>query len=78
MELGIHNMTDAVKHFWTENLAADGAWSILALDALLLVPVIFFVFFYPLVVLGGVGTVIALAGIYYVLLRALRKHSIRP
>jgi hypothetical protein len=77
MELGIHNMTDAVKHFWTEHLAADGAWSILALDALLLVPVIFFVFFYPLAILGGVGTVAVLGGIYFVLLRALRKHHIR-
>jgi hypothetical protein len=70
-------MTDAVKHYWNDHLFDDGTWSILALDALLLVPVIFFVFFYPWAVLGTVGTLALMVGIYYVLLRAIRRHHLR-
>jgi hypothetical protein len=77
MELGVHNMTDAVKHFWTDHLAFDDTWSILGLDAILLIPVIFAVFFYPVPILIGAGAAVAMVGIYYLLLRAVRRHHVR-
>lgn len=76
MILGVHNMVDALTHYWDEHLSADGAWWILGLDAILLIPAIFAVFFYPLAVAIGVGAAVALAAVYYVLLRALQKHRV--
>lgn len=74
MILGVHNMVDAVTHYWNEHSSADGEWWILGLDAFLLVPVIFAAFFYPLAVGIGVGVVLMMAAVYYVLLRALNGH----
>jgi hypothetical protein len=69
-------MTDAVKHFWNNHLAVDDKWSILGLDAILLIPLIFAIFFYPVPILIGTGAAVAMVGIYYVLLRALRRHHV--
>jgi len=74
MVLGVHNMVDAVSHYWEEHLSSDGALWILGLDGLLLVPVIFAVFFYPMAVLIGVGAVLVLAVAYLALVRALHSH----
>jgi hypothetical protein len=76
MILGVHNMVDALTTYWDEHLSADGAWWILGLDAILLIPAIFAVFFYPLAVGIGVAAAVALAAVYYVLLRALQKHRV--
>lgn len=74
MILGVHNMVDAVAHYWRDHLTSDGALWILGLDAILLIPVIFAVFFYPVAVAIGVGAAVLLAAVYYVLLRALHGH----
>ena len=41
--------------FWDEHISGDGAWWILALDAVFFIPLIFAVFFFPKVVLSGVA-----------------------
>ena len=78
MILGLHNMVDALTTYFDEHLTTDGAWWILGLDAILLIPLIFAVFFYPLAVAIGVGAAAALAAVYYVLLRALHSHRVQP
>ena len=55
MILGLHHMTEALGHHWQERISADGGLWILALDGILLIPVIFAVFFYPMAVAIGVG-----------------------
>jgi hypothetical protein len=74
MILGVHNMVDAVAHYWNDHLTSDGALWILGLDAILLIPLMFAVFFYPVPVAIGVGAALLLAAVYYVLLRALQGH----
>lgn len=55
MILGLHEMFHGVARYWNDHMSSEGSWWILGLDALLLVPLIFAVFFYPMVVLIGVG-----------------------
>lgn len=74
MILGVHNMVDAVAHYWHDHLSSDGAMWILGLDALLLIPAMFAVFFYPVAVLTGVGAALLLAATYLALLRAVHAH----
>ncbi len=76
MILGVHNMVDALTSYWDEHLSADGAWWILGLDAILLIPAIFAVFFYPVGVAIGVGAALLVAAVYYALLRALHGHRV--
>ena len=78
MILGMHNMVDAVADYWNEHVSSDGALWILGLNGLLLVPVIFFVFFFPMAVAIGVGAAALLAGVYFVLLRMLHSHRAIP
>jgi len=81
MILGVHNLVDAVAHSWKEHVSSDGSdgtlW-ILGLDGILLIPVIFFVFFFPMAVAIGVGAVALIAGVYFVLLRVLHNHRATP
>lgn len=74
MILGVHNMVDAVAHYTKDHVTPDGALWILGLDGILLIPVIFFVFFYPMVVLIGVGAALLLAVTYFGLLRVVHTH----
>ncbi|MBI3049578.1 MAG: hypothetical protein HYY76_14835 [Acidobacteria bacterium] len=60
MLVGIRDVYQGLFHFWDEHISADGAWWILALDGVLLIPLIFAVFFYPMVVLIGVGAAVML------------------
>ena len=76
MILGVHNMVDAVAHYSNDHLTTDGALWILGLDAILLIPLMFAVFFYPVAVAIGVGAALLLVGTYVVLLRALRGHRV--
>jgi hypothetical protein len=64
-------MLQGLFHFWDEHISKDGAWWILALDAVLLIPLIFAIFFYPMVVLIGVGTALALTAAAVALRRAI-------
>ena len=53
MILGLHDMVDALSHYSSEHVNSDGAWWILALDGILLIPLIFAVFFYPMAIVLG-------------------------
>lgn len=55
MVVGLREMSQGVFHFWEEHISKDGAEWILALNGLLLVPLIFAGFFYPMAVLGIIG-----------------------
>ena len=60
MIFGVHNILDAFSHYTHDHLSTDGALWILALDGILLIPLIFAVFFYPMAVLIAVGAVAVL------------------
>jgi hypothetical protein len=66
-------------HFWDEHISKDGAWWILALDSVLLIPLIFAVFFYPMAVVAIVGAAAALT-VGFMLLRRLVhvRHQPHP
>jgi len=77
MILGVHNMVDALSHYTKEHVTGDGSLWILGLDGILLIPVIFAVFFYPMAMLIGIGTALALAVVYLALVQALHGHRAR-
>jgi hypothetical protein len=78
MILGVHNMVDAISHYAKEHLTLDGSEWILGLDGILLIPVIFAVFFFPMVVLIGVSAAVVLAVAYFGLLRIAQKYGQHP
>jgi hypothetical protein len=63
-----------VTKYTKDHLTGDGSLWILGLDGILLVPVIFFVFFYPMAVLISVGVALLLAATYFGLLRVVQSH----
>ncbi len=58
--LSIREMLNGIFHFWDDHISGDGAWWILALDAVFFIPAIFAMFFYPVEVLTGLVVVAAL------------------
>jgi hypothetical protein len=50
-------MLTLLRRYWNELVSYDGGLSIVMLDGLLLIPLIFAAFFYPLEVLAFVGGV---------------------
>ena len=74
MILGWHNMTDAVAHYFQDHVTPDHDNSLLLLDGILLIPLIFAVFFYPVEILISLA-VVAVLGIGLVAIsRALHRH----
>jgi hypothetical protein len=70
-------MLALLRRYWNELVSYDGGLSLLMLDGLLLIPLIFAAFFYPVQVLGAVGivAVVALAGYEgYVVWRKRHPH----
>lgn len=67
-------MLREILHSADDLISSDGAWWILGLNGILLIPLIFAVFFYPVEVLGSVGAVLGLAVLALVVRRiATRK-----
>jgi hypothetical protein len=64
----IHALLDRVS----EHVSGEGAWWILGLNTILLIPLIFAVFFYPWEVLVGVGAAFALTVVALVVSRLVR------
>lgn len=58
--LGLGEMLHGLFQFWDEHISKDGAWWILALDSVLLIPLMFAVFFYPMAVVAIVAGAAAL------------------
>jgi hypothetical protein len=67
-------MLHALLHSADDLFNSDGAWWILALDSILLIPLAFAVFFFPMAVLIAVGAAAVLTIGVLVLLRAARAH----
>ena len=74
MILGLHNMLESVEHYWQEHISADGGLAILGLDGILLIPVVFAVFFYPVPMLIAIGGVLLLMVAGYELVHFARTH----
>lgn len=75
MLFGLREVFGAMFRFWDDHISADGAWWILALDSVLLIPLIFAVFFYPMEVLIGVGAVLMLIIAVLMLRRAIHVRQ---
>ena len=67
-------MLTLLRRYWKELVSYDGGMSLLYLDGLLLIPIIFFAFFYPIQVLIGVGAVLVLTIAVYEGVVLWRKH----
>ena len=74
MILGVHNMVESVEHYWTNHISADRDLSLLGLDGILLIPVVFAVFFYPVAMLIGIGSVLLLMLAGYEIVHFSRTH----
>ena len=77
MILGVHNMVDALSDYTKEHVTADGSLWILGLDGILLIPVVFAVFFYPIAMLVGIGGALVLAVAYLALVNVAHRHRTR-
>jgi hypothetical protein len=53
-------MIRAILDYMGDHVSADGGWWILGLNAILLIPLIFAVFFYPKEVLTGIAAFVVL------------------
>ena len=74
MILGFHNMVESVEHYWGDHISADRGMALLGLDGLLLIPVVFAVFFYPVAMLIGIGSVLLLMLAGYEIVHFSRTH----
>ena len=70
-------MIRALLHSADHLFNSDGAWWILALDGILLIPLMFAVFFYPMAVLLAVAAAAVLTVGVLVCLRAVHSHRHR-
>jgi hypothetical protein len=70
-------MIRALLHSADDLFNTDGAWWILALDGILLIPLMFAVFFFPVVVLTSVAAVAVLTVAVIVGIRMIqaRRHT---
>jgi hypothetical protein len=66
-----------LRRYWSEMVSYEGGISLLYIDGLLLVPIIFAAFFYPIQVLVGVGAVLVVAIVVYECVALWRKHHPR-
>ena len=69
-------MLHALLHSCDDLYNTNGACWILALDAILLIPLVFAVFFYPMAVLASVAIVAVLTLVAFAVVRAVhaRRH----
>ena len=67
-------MIRALLHSADDLFNSEGAWWILALDSILLIPLIFAMFFYPVMVLGGVAAAAVLTFVVLILMRRIQAH----
>jgi hypothetical protein len=74
MILGWHNMTDAVAHYFEDHVTPDRDNSLLLLDSILLIPLAFALFFYPVEILLSLAVVAVLVIGFVVLSRVLHRH----
>ena len=73
-QLGVHDMVDVLVHYTRDHVTTEGGAWILLLNAILFVPLIFALFFYPVAVLTGIGVTTATVLGILALIRALQRH----
>ena len=71
-------MIRALLHYAGDHVTADGAWWILGLNAILLIPAIFAVFFYPMAMLVATGAVLILTIAALGAVRFIRGRQPQP
>ena len=67
-------MIRALLHSVGQSFNSDGAWWILALDGILLIPLVFAMFFFPVAVLIGVGAAVVLTIMAVALMHSMHAH----
>ena len=75
MILGLHNMVESVEEYWQSHTSADGGLSLLGLDGILLIPIVFAVFFYPVAMLIIIASVLLLLLVGYRIVQFSRTHQ---
>jgi len=70
-------MIRALLHSADDLINSDGAWWILALDSILLIPLIFAVFFYPMAVLMALGAALVLTIAILAVMRGVHTYRHR-
>jgi|APDOM4702015191_1054821.scaffolds.fasta_scaffold17710_2 hypothetical protein len=70
-------MIRALLHSADRFVEHAGGLSILALDGILLIPLVFAAFFFPLAVLGGVVAIALLSAIAFAVTRSVQAHHHR-
>ena len=70
------SLLHALRHSCDDLVNADGAGWILVLDAILLIPVLFAMFFYPLAALAGVAAIAFMTIVPLLVMRVVhgRRH----
>jgi hypothetical protein len=71
-------MIRALVHSAADLFNSDGAFWILAMDGVLLIPVLFAVFFYPVAVLAGVAAIAVVTIVPLVVMRVLHARRHHP
>ena len=72
------SLLHALLHSCDDFFNADGAGWILVLDAILLIPVLFAAFFYPLAALGGVTAIAVITIVPLVVMRLVQARRHHP
>ncbi len=72
------SLLHALLHSCDDFFNADGAGWILVLDAILLIPVLFAVFFYPLAALAGVLAIAVVTIVPLVVMRLIQARRHHP
>jgi len=75
MILGLRNMLESVEHYWHDHVTSDGGLSLVGLDGLLLIPLIFAVFFYPMAISIGVVAALIVAVAVWEVRRFAHSHQ---
>ncbi len=68
-------MIRALLHSADHLISFEGGWWILVLDSILLIPLIFAVFFFPMAILIGVGVALVLTVAVVALIRVVHAHQ---
>ena len=77
MIVGVHDFVDALGRFKDETVSTDGGLSLIAMDGLLLIPLIMAAFFYPVIALGTAAALVAVSFAGMMLMRAHRKGQVQ-
>jgi hypothetical protein len=73
MIVGVHNFVDALRRFTHDTLSSEGGLWIVAMDGLLLIPLMMAAFFYPAIALSTIVVIAAVSVLGMVLVRMYHR-----